>query len=215
MTQSDRWKTGKRACMRELFEDMNERNARMRHRSPLLAIDETLYPYRGHIGFKQYNPNKPAKYGLFYRSLCDSSLPYTYYNLPYAKKPAKVEGPATKYYIPGTNEYTNYLINELSVYCNPQGINISMDRYFTSVSLATWALEKNINIVGTMKHDRKDIPKKLKPVADREERSVMHVYNTKDKIMLVSYIDKKKSCKKNVMYYQPCMIMPKSQKTSE
>ena len=63
-TRNDRWKTDKFACMRELFEDMNERNARMRHPSPLLAINETLHPYRGHIRFKQYNPNKPAKYGL-------------------------------------------------------------------------------------------------------------------------------------------------------
>ena len=50
-----------------------------------------------------------------------------------------------------------------------------------------------------MKHSGKSIPKELKPVADREERSVMHVYNTKEKIMLVSYIDKKKSSKKNVI----------------
>ena len=42
-----------------------------------------------------------------------------------------------------------------------------MDRYFTSVSLATWALEKNINIAGTMKRERKGIPKE-KPFADRE-----------------------------------------------
>ena len=74
-----------------------------------------------------------------------------------------------------------------------------MDRYFTSVSLATWALEKSITIVGTMRHDRNGIPKELKPVADREERSAMHVYNAKEKIMLVSYIDKKKSNKKNVL----------------
>ena len=47
-----------------------------------------------------------------------------------------------------------------------------------------------------MKHDQKGIPKKLKPVADREERSVMHVYNTKEKIMLVSYTDKKSGEKK-------------------
>ena len=65
--------------------------------------------------------------------------------------------------------------------------------------MATWALEKNITIVGTMKHSGKSIPKELKPVADREERYVMHVYNTKEKIMLVSYIDKKKSSKKNVI----------------
>ena len=43
-----------------------------------------------------------------------------------------------------------------------------------------------------MKHGRKDIPKELKPVAEREEGSVMmHIYNKKEKIMLFSYFDKK------------------------
>ena len=60
-----------------------------------------------------------------------------------------------------------------------------MDRFFVKMG-------KNITIVGTMKHNRKGIPKELKPIADREQRSVMHGYNTKEKIMLVSYIDKKK-----------------------
>ena len=50
-----------------------------------------------------------------------------------------------------------------------------------------------------MKHDRKGISKELNLVADRGERSVMHAYNTKEKIMLASYIDKKKSAKKNVI----------------
>ena len=48
-----------------------------------------------------------------------------------------------------------------------------------------------------MKHDRKGISNELKSVADREKRSVMHVYNTKEKILYVYYIDKK-SGKKNV-----------------
>ena len=73
-----------------------------------------------------------------------------------------------------------------------------MDRYFTSVSLATRALEKNITIAGSMKHDQKGIPRELKPVADKEERFAILVYNTIEKIMLVSYIDKKESGKKNV-----------------
>ena len=124
-TQKNRWKTDKFAFMREIFEDMNDRNARMRRLSPLLAIDETLHLYRGHNEFKQYNPNKLAKYGLLYQSLCDSSISYTYYSLPYAGKPEKVKGPAAKYYITGTNEYSKYLINELSVYCNLQGITTS------------------------------------------------------------------------------------------
>ena len=123
-TRNDRWKTDKFACMRELLEDMNERD------------------------------------------------------------------PAAKSYITKTEEYSKYLINELSIYCNLQGINISMDRYLPSVSLATWTLEKNICIVGNMKHDLKGIPKELKPAADREKKPAMLVSNRKKKIMLVSYIDK-------------------------
>ena len=42
-------------------------------------------------------------------------------------------------------------------------------------------------------------PKVLMPVLDREERPVMHVYNTKEKILLDSYIDKRKNGKENVI----------------
>ena len=118
--RNDRWKTWKVVRIGELFEDMNERNSGMRYPSPLLDIDETLYPYHGHIIFKQYNPNKPAKYGLLYRRLCNSSIPYICYTLPYAGKSGKVEGPATKYYFTRTGEYSRYLINKLSVYWNLQ-----------------------------------------------------------------------------------------------
>lgn len=143
-SRAERWKNDKFACMRELFELMNQHNAKWRYPSDFLAIDETLYPYRGAIGFKQYNPNKPSKYGLLYRSLCDSTTTYTYYTLPYAGKPEIVDGDGAKFYITGTDEYTKYLVNELSNYNSIQWCNISMDRYFTSVSLAEWALEKNL-----------------------------------------------------------------------
>ena len=58
---------------------MNEKKiAQWRNPSELLATDETLYPYRGSIEFKQYNPSKPGKYGLLYRSLCNSVTTYPY-----------------------------------------------------------------------------------------------------------------------------------------
>ena len=40
-TRNDRWKTDKFAYMRGIFENINERNARMRHPSPFLSIHET------------------------------------------------------------------------------------------------------------------------------------------------------------------------------
>ena len=165
-TRADRWKTNKFACIRELFEAMNERNAKLRYPSPQLTIDETLYPYRSCIDFKQSNPSKPAKYGLLYRSLCDSMTTYTSFTLPYAGKPESTDGPAGKYYLTGTNKYTKYLVSEFSAYNSIQECNISMDRYFTSVSLAAWALENKSTIVGNMHHDRKAIPKEVKALSN-------------------------------------------------
>ena len=106
--------------------------------------------------------------------------------LTHAHRPEKVECPAAKYCITRSDKYSKYLINELSVYCNIQGINVSIDSYFILISWTTWGLQKNISIVGNIKYDWKGIPKELKLVADWEERSVMHAYNTKVNIMLVS-----------------------------
>ena len=74
-----------------------------------------------------------------------------------------------------------------------------MDRYFTSVTIAQWALENKITIVGTMRLDRKGIPKEMKSLENREERSVLYVFGSDEKILLVLYIDKNKCGKGNVV----------------
>ena len=55
-----------------------------------IAIDETLYLTRDGISFKTYNKDKPAKYGLNFRSLGSSRHPYIYYTVPYTGKPVEV-----------------------------------------------------------------------------------------------------------------------------
>ena len=98
-TRWQRWREDKFAVIRKFFMKMNENNGRCLNPSPYVIVDETLYPYRERIGMKQYNSSKPAKYGLFYRSLCDAKVLYTYSTLPYAEKP-KVIG-ANDYYVTG------------------------------------------------------------------------------------------------------------------
>ena len=108
---------------------------------------------------------------------------------------------AHRYYVTGTDEYTKYLVENLKR-INPtslQGRNISMDIYFTSVTIASQCLEKEISIVGTMQLDRKGIPKEIKDVSEREERSTLYFHAEKENIMVVLYFDKKKSGKKNVI----------------
>ena len=72
------WQQDCFTTIREFFEIFN-RNC-MKHVIPseYLSIDETLYPMRTQVGIKQYNPNKPAKYGLLFKSLNDARFPYTY-----------------------------------------------------------------------------------------------------------------------------------------
>ena len=50
-----------------------------------------------------------------------------------------------------------------------------------------------------MRHDRKDIPREVKVIGNRGKKSVLYVYHEEKNIMLASYIDKKKSGKKNVI----------------
>ena len=73
--------------------------------------------------------------------------------------------------------------------------NIFIDWYFTLVTIAQWALEKKIAIAGAMRLVRKGIPKDI----NREERSVLYVFETDENILLVSYIDKNKSGKRTVV----------------
>ena len=68
-TREERWKTDRFAAFREIFEMVNKACARNMTPDDFLAIDETLYPTRGGISFKVYNKDKPAKYGLNFRSL--------------------------------------------------------------------------------------------------------------------------------------------------
>ena len=151
---------------------------------------------------KQYNPSKPAKYGLLYRSLCDAVVPYTYITLPYAGKPNDIKNEAKKFYVCDTHGYTKYLVKEFTKINSTEGCNISMDQYFTSVTIARWATDLKFTNVGTMKHNRKGIPKEFKTVDDCKKLSTkfIHVQDSGDEnIMLVSYIDKKTSGLKNVI----------------
>ena len=156
-----------------------------------MAADETLYPYRGHIGIKQSNRSKTAKYGLLYCSLCNSVVLYTNFTHPYAGKPSQINEESSKYYVKGSGEYTKYLVNGASEYTSFPGCKISLDQYSTSVSPAAWAIEKEFTLVGTLLLDRKSIPKETKSLEHRKEKATMYTYAKDQNVIFVSYIDKK------------------------
>ena len=58
------WETDRFAAVKEIWEIFNSNFSKHVAPSEYLSIDETLYPMRQQIAFRQYNPNKPHRYGL-------------------------------------------------------------------------------------------------------------------------------------------------------
>ena len=141
-----------------------------------LATDDTLHAHRGMVKLKQYNPNKPAKYGLLYRSISDSVVPYTFFTLPYAGKP-EIEG--SEFYVTGTDEYGVCLADNLSSH---------VDRYFTSVTIPHY-----------LRTNRKGIPKELVEMQNRGDKYIKFVHADEDDMVLTSYVVKKISGKRNIL----------------
>ena len=117
--------------------------------------------------------------------------------MPYAGKPEEITDDSE--YVTGTDNYTKYLVKGLEQHVNLQGRNISMDRYFTSMTISEYLLDKGMTVVGTMPSVRAGIPKEMKETKSRESPSTLYAYNTDIKSVLVSYVIKTKSGLKNVL----------------
>ena len=148
-----------------------------------LSLDETLYPTRNHSSFKQYNPSKPAKYGMLLTSLNDSRLNYMYRSMVYAGKSRQLPSP---YYVCGMDNFIKMLVNGLDQAVCLQGRNISMDRLYTSVLIAQWLLSKDITCIGTIMSNSIGIPAELKQATGREEFSFLMFWEKKKGELVLS-----------------------------
>ena len=108
-----RWQCDRFSAMRYVFEECNKSFARVMIPECYLSLDETLYPMRTQINFRQYNPDKPAKYGMLFKSINSASYPCTYQSHVYCGRP---KGERNEFYISGPENYIQYLVNKLSSY---------------------------------------------------------------------------------------------------
>ena len=77
-----------------------------------------------YIAFRQYNRNKPHKYGVLLKSLNNAHFPYTYKALPYPTKRTAGDGPLC---ISSTADYIKNLVIRTKEQVRLDGRNISME----------------------------------------------------------------------------------------
>ena len=64
-----RFQHDRAAAIRDRFESFVHNCKKVMHPDVYLSLDETIYPTRVGAAFYQYNKDKPAKYGLLFRSI--------------------------------------------------------------------------------------------------------------------------------------------------
>lgn len=173
----------KLAPIREVFEYFLVNIQKCFIASEFLTVDEQLLAFRGRCSFRQYIPNKPARYGIKMWALVDVKTSYTFNLETYVG--TQPEGP---YRCSNSGEQVVLRIVEPVAKTNR---NITGDNWFTSIPLVKKLLtEKKLTYVGTVRKNKAEIPKIFLPNKEREINS--SIFGFQEDCTLVSYCPKKK-----------------------
>ena len=92
-TRNHRRENDKFAPIRELWTIFVRQLPKYFKPADSTTVDEQLLPFRGRCIFRQYMPQKPAKYGLKFFLLCCSGTSYVMNILPYLGKRSSTDPP--------------------------------------------------------------------------------------------------------------------------
>ncbi|CAK1592735.1 unnamed protein product [Parnassius mnemosyne] len=179
-TRAQRIMVDKLAPIRDLFQKIVKSFQKHYTPSSELTLDEQLIAYRGRCRFRQYIPNKPAKYGIKIFALVDCERPYTY-NL-------EIYGGSN----PGPLEISNNRFDVVLRVTEPihgENRNVTMDNWFTSLEAAKKLFENKTTVVGTIRKDKREVPKAFRTTTNRTEFSSLFGFH--ENTTLVSYVPKK------------------------
>lgn len=116
----------------------------------VVVVDESMVKFRGRLAFRTYNPAKSSPYGIKIYKLC-SEKSYTWSYEIYSGHTDTIESLDK----PGS------VVVKLSQGLLNEGRVIVADNYYTSVSLATYLKNKNTDLLGTLRKNRKNLPERV------------------------------------------------------
>ncbi|XP_019891791.2 uncharacterized protein LOC109612283 [Musca domestica] len=183
-TRMERRKLDKLAPIREIFEMFNQNCEKNFSCGSYITVDEKLEGFRGRCSFRQYIPNKPAKYGIKIFSAVDSTTYYT----------SKLEiycgqQPLGPYNLSNKAEA---VVRRIIQHLQNSGRNITTDNWFKSYSLAEYLLEKKTTLVGTIRKNKRVLPPSFSQPKNREVKST--IFGFRKKSTILSYIPKRNKC---------------------
>ncbi|XP_038071966.1 piggyBac transposable element-derived protein 4-like [Patiria miniata] len=145
-----------------------------------ISMDESLWKFKGRLKFKQFNPKKRARFGIKVYRVCQSTgaaAGYTW-NLKIYTGQDKSDTPAS-----------TKIVLDLNADLLGKGYTVFLDNWFSSPSLFLELHSHKTNVVGTVRKNRKDMPKDL---CDLQLRKGEVAYRSSDKgLLALVWKDKK------------------------
>ncbi|KAK9304183.1 hypothetical protein QLX08_004346 [Tetragonisca angustula] len=142
------------------------------------CVSEQLVTFRGRCSFKVYMPSKPGKYGIKMWTLCDSKTFYCcnmdVYLGKHGNAPEKQQG--------------QRVVKQLTNFWKNSNRSITIGNFFTDLSLGEQLLDEKLFLIGTVRKNKRDLPKSLTEIGNRSQYSSEFLFT--DKVTLVSYIPK-------------------------
>ncbi|GFU71794.1 piggyBac transposable element-derived protein 4 [Trichonephila clavipes] len=123
---------------------------------PDISVDESLIAYKGRLSWKQYIPQKRARFGIKLFQLCESESDYIWNSLIYTRKGTAFNENYNDYGLSTKSVLT--LIHELK----GKGYCLSTDNFYTSPELAEILIGSKTDVCGTLRPNRKGLPVSLK-----------------------------------------------------
>ena len=158
----------------QLFNDSCEKSY---HPGKTIAIDESMVPFRGRIGFRQYIPSKKHKYGIKLFKLCCKGG-YTWRTKIYAGKEPFHDGPVA-----------DSVVLELMKGLLDKGRQLCTDNWYSSVGLAKKLLQRSTNLIGTLRKNRKGTPTEVK--GRKLKRGEIYFRQNRSGILVLKWRDKR------------------------
>lgn len=137
--------------IRNLLDVINENFKEVLTPGRVIVIDESMVPFQGRLIFKQYIPNKTHPYGIKLYKLCTVDG-YTYNIIVYTGKNER------NAQVSHSEQIVHDLLKNIDA---KDGYYLYADNFYSSLHLAESLFEQGIIYCGTMRSNRKGIPKSL------------------------------------------------------
>jgi hypothetical protein len=159
-----------------------------------LSFDEGTCPWKGRLKFKVYNPAKPNKFGIKLYQVSESLSGYILGFDIYSGKTDFTGGSPEEFAdLVGVNPeatVTTKLVVGLLARCGllDEGRHVYMDNYYTSPELFTELDVRNTYACGTVRKNRRDVPKAFPEVKLKQGEVI---FRRKDNILALKWHDKR------------------------